>query len=155
DKIHAGGTTNLCGGWQQGGKHVAQHFSQQQVNRVLLLTDGQANVGTTDTPTLVKYAQEKAAAGVATTTLGLCKSFNEDLLIGMARAGEGNYYYVESHDDLQQIFSIELEGLSSLCAQNLVVKIKPQTAARQAVVLNQYRTEEAGRVITVAVGDVY
>jgi Ca-activated chloride channel family protein len=155
DKVHAGGTTNLCGGWQQGSKHVQQHFSQQQVNRVLLLTDGQANVGTTDTPTLVKHAQDKAAAGVATTTLGFGKSFNEDLLIGMARAGEGNYYYVESHDDLSQIFSIELEGLSSLCAQNLVVTIKPQATVAQATVLNQYRTEEKGKAITVTVGDVY
>jgi Ca-activated chloride channel family protein len=155
DKVHAGGTTNLCGGWQQGGKHVQQHFSQQQVNRVLLLTDGHANVGTTDTPTLVKYAQDKAAAGVATTTLGFGTSFNEDLLIGMARAGEGNYYYIESHEDLQQILHIELEGLSSVCAQNLVVQIKPHAAVGSTTVLNQYRSEQKGKALSVSVGDVY
>ncbi len=155
DKVHAGGTTNLCGGWQEGGKHVQKHFSQQQVNRVLLLTDGHANVGTTDTPTLCKYTQQKASEGVATTTLGFGTSFNEDLLIGMARGGEGNYYYIESHDDLSQIFQIELEGLSSVCGQNLVVKVKPQPAVEQATVLNQYRTEDQGRALTVSVGDVY
>ena len=155
DKVRAGGTTNLCGGWQQGGKHVQKSFSQQLVNRVLLLTDGHANVGTTDTATLVKYAQQKAAEGVATTTLGFGTNFNEDLLIGMARAGEGNYYYVESHNDLSQIFDIELEGLSSVCGQNLVVKIDPQPAAEHIAVLNQYRTEEKGRALTITVGDVY
>ena len=55
-----GGTTNLCGGWQEGGKHVKKHFSQQQVNRVLLLTDGHANVGTTD-----YYSFEATTAGLA------------------------------------------------------------------------------------------
>jgi Ca-activated chloride channel family protein len=154
-KVDAGGTTNLCGGWQQGGKHVQKHFSQQLVNRVLLLTDGPANVGTTDTPALVKLAQQKAAEGVATTTLGFGTSFNEDLLIGMARAGEGNYYYIESHDDLSQIFQIELEGLSSVCGQNLVVQIKPQAVATEVAVLNQYRTEDKKGTVTVTVGDVY
>ena len=55
-KVHAGGCTNLCGGWEAGGKHVQKNFSQQLVNRVLLLTDGHANVGTTDTASLVKLS---------------------------------------------------------------------------------------------------
>lgn len=155
DKVRAGGTTNLCGGWEQGGKHVQAQFAQDRVNRVLLLTDGHANVGTTDTPSLVKLAQSKAAQGVATTTLGFGTSFNEDLLISMARAGEGNYYYIESHEDLGQVFQIELEGLSSVCAQGLTVALQPADAVEATSVLNLYRTEEAGRALTVHVGDVY
>ena len=154
-RVRAGGTTNLCGGWEAGGKHVAQHHSQQQVNRVLLLTDGHANVGTTDTPTLVKLAQQKAATGVATTTLGFGTSFNEDLLIGMARAGEGNYYYIESHEDLSQVFGIELEGLSSVCGQNLHVTVEPQPSVTAVDVLSLYPTQESGGKYTITVGDVY
>lgn len=155
DKVHAGGCTNLCGGWEAGGKHVQKNFSQQLVNRVLLLTDGHANVGTTDTASLVKLAQKQASTGVATTTLGFGTNFNEDLLIGMARAGEGNYYYIESHEDLSQVLQIELEGLSSVCGQNLTVQLKPQAALEQSTVLNQYRTEAKGRDLVVTVGDVY
>ena len=155
DKVHAGGCTNLCGGWEAGGKHVQKNFSQQLVNRVLLLTDGHANVGTTDTASLVKLAQKQASTGVATTTLGFGTNFNEDLLIGMARAGEGNYYYIESHEDLSQVLQIELEGLSSVCGQNLTVQLKPQAALEQSTVLNQYRTEAKGRELVVTVGDVY
>lgn len=155
DKVHAGGCTNLCGGWEAGGKHVQKNFSQQLVNRVLLLTDGHANVGTTDTASLVKLATQLAAKGVATTTLGFGTNFNEDLLIGMARAGEGNYYYIESHEDLSQVLQIELEGLSSVCGQNLTVHIKPQAVLEQSTVLNQYRTEAKGRDLQVTVGDVY
>ncbi len=155
DKVHAGGCTNLCGGWEAGGKHAQKNFSQQLVNRVLLLTDGHANVGTTDTASLVKLATQLAAKGVATTTLGFGTNFNEDLLIGMARAGEGNYYYIESHEDLSQVLQIELEGLSSVCGQNLTVHIKPQAVLEQSTVLNQYRTEAKGRDLQVTVGDVY
>jgi Ca-activated chloride channel family protein len=155
DKVRAGGTTNLCGGWETGGKHVQKNFSQAQVNRVLLLTDGHANCGTTDTPSLVKLAAQKAAAGVATTTLGFGTNFNEDLLIGMARAGEGNFYYIESHEDLSQVLQIELEGLSSVCGQNLTVKIQPHAALQKSAVLNQYRTEQKGDSLQVTVGDVY
>jgi Ca-activated chloride channel family protein len=155
DKVHAGGCTNLCGGWEAGGKHVQKNFSQQLVNRVLLLTDGHANVGTTDTASLVKLATQLAAKGVATTTLGFGTNFNEDLLIGMARAGEGNYYYIESHEDLSQVLQIELEGLSSVCGQNLTVQVKPQAALEQSTVLNQYRSEAKGRDLHVTVGDVY
>lgn len=155
DRVRAGGTTNLCGGWERGGTHVQAHFSQRQVNRVLVLTDGHANVGTTDTPTLVKLAQEKAATGVATTTLGFGTSFNEDLLIGMARAGEGNYYYIESHEDLSQVFRIELEGLSSVCAQSLQVRIEPRPQVTAVDVLSLYRSETSGRDVQVNVGDVY
>jgi Ca-activated chloride channel family protein len=155
DRVRAGGTTNLCGGWERGGSLVQAHFSQQQVNRVLLLTDGHANVGTTDTPTLVKLAQERAAQGVATTTLGFGTSFNEDLLIGMAKAGDGNYYYIESHEDLSQVFRIELEGLSSVCAQSLQVRIEPTAQVSSLELLSQYRSETVGRDLQVTVGDVY
>ena len=155
DRVRAGGTTNLCGGWERGGSLVQAHFSQEQVNRVLVLTDGHANVGTTDTPTLVKLAQQRAASGVATTTLGFGTSFNEDLLIGMARAGEGNYYYIESHEDLSQVFGIELEGLSSVCGQNLQVTITPQPAVSAIDVLSLYPTQESAGSLSVTVGDVY
>ena len=155
DRVRAGGTTNLCGGWEAGGKHVEKLFSQSQVNRVLLLTDGHANVGTTDTPTLVKLAQQKASAGVATTTLGFGTSFNEDLLIGMARAGEGNYYYIESHEDLSQVFGIELEGLSSVCGQNLQVTVTPQAAVTALDVLSLYPTKQTAGSYDITVGDVY
>ena len=64
-------------------------------------------------------------------------------------------YYIESHEDLSQVLQIELEGLSSVCGQNLTVQLKPQAALEKSTVLNQYRTEAKGRELVVTVGDVY
>jgi len=154
-KVNAGGCTNLSGGWLAGCKHVKKHASGEQVNRVLLLTDGQANVGVTKNDVLLKTAREQAAEGVITTTLGFGSGFNEDLLIGMARAAEGNFYFIESPEDVAQVFKIELEGLSSVVGQNLVVTVRPDEVTEHGWVLNKYRVQERDKELDVTLGDVY
>lgn len=93
-KVHAGGTTNLSGGWLKGCEHVLAQRGADMIHRVLLLTDGQANVGVVDPKVLIATARQKADAGVVTTTLGFGTNFNEDLLIGMAQAAGGNFYFI-------------------------------------------------------------
>jgi Ca-activated chloride channel family protein len=153
--VRAGGCTNLAGGWLEGIKHVKQHAKPDEVNRVLLLTDGQANMGITDPAVLKKTSGEKAREGVVTTTLGFGSGFNEDLLIGMAREAEGNFYFIETPDDVQQVFKIELEGLSSVVGQNVIVNVRPSELVEHGWVLNKYRTEEKGEELRVTLGDVY
>jgi Ca-activated chloride channel homolog len=154
-KARAGGCTNLSGGWLEGVKHVKKHSKTDEVNRVLLLTDGQANMGITDPDVLKKTSGEKAKDGVVTTTLGFGSGFNEDLLIGMAREAEGNFYFIESPEDVEQVFKIELEGLSSVVGQNLVVHVRPSDVVEHGWVLNKYRTQEKNDELEVTLGDVY
>ncbi|TKD09795.1 vWA domain-containing protein [Polyangium fumosum] len=154
-KARAGGCTNLSGGWLEGVKHVKKHAKKDEVNRVLLLTDGQANMGITDPDVLKKTSGEKAGEGVVTTTLGFGSGFNEDLLIGMAREAEGNFYFIESPEDVEQVFKIELEGLSSVIGQNLVVSVRPDEVVEHGWVLNKYRIQEKGNELEVTLGDVY
>ena len=89
------------------------------IHRVLLLTDGLANVGVTDPNVLIATARQKAEAGVVTTTLGFGTNFNEDLLIGMAQAAGGNFYFIQTPDEAEEVFRIEAESLASVVAQNL------------------------------------
>ncbi len=154
-KVHAGGCTNLSGGWLKGVEHVGANKAQERINRVLLLTDGQANAGITDPQALIATAREKSAAGVITTTLGFGANFNEDLLIGMANAGEGHFYYIQTPEDAEGVFNIEMEGLGSLVAQNLEVTLKPAPSVKVASVLNRYRFEARGQEVAVGLGDVY
>ncbi len=153
--VRAGGCTNLAGGWLEGIKHVKTHAKPDEVNRVLLLTDGQANMGITDPAVLKKTAGEKAREGVVTTTLGFGSGFNEDLLIGMAREAEGNFYFIESPEDVAQVFKIELEGLSTVVGQNVVANVHPSEIVEHGWVLNKYRTQEKGEELVVTLGDVY
>ena len=72
---------------------VHNNQSTDKLNRVLLLTDGKANRGICDPQTLIATAKEKAGTGIITTTIGFGRHFNEDLLINIAEAAEGNFYF--------------------------------------------------------------
>ncbi len=120
--IPPGGRTNLSGGWLKGRHHVESN-TVEGVNRILLLTDGLANQGITDPDKLRLMTQAARRKGITTTCIGFGPHFNEDLLQAMADAGGGNFWYVESHDQMGPIFEEEIEGLVSLAAQNVEVTL--------------------------------
>jgi len=122
-RVHPGGSTNLSGGWLKGRTLVEQGWVEG-TNRVVLLTDGQANLGIVDPPRLVGLAHHGAEGRVSTTCIGFGVNFNEDLLESMARAGAGNYWYVESNDQMAAIFEGEIEGLVALSAQNVEIEVR-------------------------------
>src|SRR6266540_2025060 len=121
--VHAGGSTNLSGGWLKGVEQL-RGADAASPRKVLLLTDGLANAGITDRDTLVGLAQEAGRNGVGTTTIGF--GYDEDLLTQMADAGGGNAHYAETPDAARSIFAGELQGLTQLAAQNVSVEIRPR-----------------------------
>jgi Ca-activated chloride channel family protein len=121
--VSAGGSTNLSGGWLKGARLVGEGLVEG-TNRVVLLTDGQANVGIVEPHKLLGLARDGAGRRVSTTCIGFGPGFNEDLLEPMAREGGGNYWYVESADQMAGIFEGEIEGLVALAAQNVEVEVR-------------------------------
>ncbi len=154
-KIRSAGVTNLSGGWLMGCDHVKSKQSLGKINRVLLLTDGQANRGITNRQVLTKTASKKAEEGIITTTLGFGTSFNEDLLIDMAEAGGGNYYFIQSPDEAQEVFQIELESLVALVAQNLTVNVSLPDKVSLSKILNNYPNQVVNNNLEIVLGDVY
>jgi len=140
--ICSGGTTNLSGGMLTGFKEVKKMFSETQINRILLLTDGMANVGITDPQALVRKAEQIAQSGVQVSTFGLGEGFEEDLLQQMAEAGKGNFYYIETSDQIPGIFEQELTGLLSIVAQNLALTIKPSEGVSVTGIFGYPSTDE-------------
>jgi len=153
--IRPGGSTNLSGGWLAARDLVAAHRKDGAVNRILLLTDGLANVGITDQSTLVGLCRSAAAAGIGTTTLGFGPSYDEDLLEAMADAGGGGTYYIEHIEQAAEIFEEEIDGLLSIGAQNLRVGIRPGAHAESVHVVHSYPSRAEGEVLTVELGDLY
>lgn len=154
-KITAGGCTNLHDGWMMACNNVRSRQSTEKINRVLLLTDGLANVGVSDNRTLIDRAREQADKGIITTTLGFGNGFNEDLLIGMANAAGGNFYFIQSPDDAADVFRIELESLLSVAGQNLAVTLQTQDCVQSTGVINNYRSTFSKNQIELFLGDVY
>ena len=117
------GCTNLSGGWLQGMQHVSASM-MDGTNRVVLLTDGQANRGITGIPQLVTMARSARGNRISTTCIGFGADYNENLLEPMARDGGGNYWFVEAEDQMADIFLNEIEGLVALSAQNVSIETR-------------------------------
>ena len=116
--VEARGTTNLHGGWLAGAGEVSAGVGAG-VTRVLLISDGQANEGLTEQDAITEQCRQLAEAGVSTTTIGLGRRFNEDLMAAMASQGGGNAYYGQRAEDLFDAFREELELLDALCGRQL------------------------------------
>ncbi|AFY36933.1 von Willebrand factor type A [[Leptolyngbya] sp. PCC 7376] len=154
--IQVGGLTNLSGGWLKSCEHVKAEFDPQKINRVLLLTDGLANVGICDPQILTNTAKQKAEEGIVTTTLGFGQGFNEDLLIGMARVAGGNFYFIQSIDDATDVFGIELASLRAVVGQNLVttLELAPEVELAETLSLAQVSQNNAGQSV-ISLGELY
>lgn len=123
-QLRSGGQTALHAGWQAG---LAQLGAGQPdaISRVLLLSDGQANIGPS---TLDAFAPDLLAAlerGLSTTTVGLGSGFNEELMIGLARLGGGQSYYGQTADDLADPFNEEFALLQALCVRQPRLHLTP------------------------------
>ena len=135
--IHSGGSTDLHGGWLQGAGTLAPLTKDHVTSRVILLSDGCANHGLLDHDQIWAQCADLARAGVSTSTYGLGHGFNEELMIGMARHGQGSSYYGQTADDLMDPFREEFELLNALCARRLRLVIAP-AAGVKAKMLNDY-----------------
>jgi Ca-activated chloride channel family protein len=135
---------------------AAQELTDGAVNRVLLLTDGLANVGITDPGRLRDLVASAAAKGVTTTTIGFGADYDERLLQALADAGGGSTYYIEEPDQAPAVFEAEIEGLMALAAQNVAVTVAPAAAVEHATVLHQYpRRQTDGGALRLELGDLY
>lgn len=123
-RIRSGGNTALHAGWRAGVDEVRPYARPGALTRVMLLSDGQANVGLTEPERIAAECAAAAAVGVGTSTYGLGHSFNEDLMTHMARLGEGQAWYGETADDLQEQFRAELALLNALFARSVALHVE-------------------------------
>jgi Ca-activated chloride channel homolog len=152
--IEARGSTNLSGGWLKGMESVRKAPAGEP-RKVLLLTDGLANVGVTDPAALTQMTGQAAADGVGTTTIGFGEDFSEELLTVMADAGRGNAHFAATPDDAPGIFAQEFEGLVSLVAQNVSVEVRPSEQVELLGVLNDYPAVAVAGGVQIQMGDAY
>ena len=144
-RVTARGSTALHEAWVRGGLTVSERLLDQGINRVVLITDGQANVGITNNDDIVTQAMGLSQRGVSTSTIGIGSDFNEDLLMPMAQAGGGNAWHVVEPDDMQHIFQVELEGLIAQFAHTVSLSLIPADGVRVVDVLNDFEFTDTGR----------
>lgn len=125
NQIRAGGQTALFDGWRLGMEALLQ---AKEINghqkRILLLTDGQANVGMRRCSEIAPLVAQAAENGISTSCIGLGDDYEERLLTAMAEAGSGNLVHLTSPQQLEAIFRAELEGLNLTIGRNLQMRVQ-------------------------------
>ncbi len=123
ESIQAGGSTALYAGVKTGAEQISEYFSSQRINRIILLSDGLANVGPSTPRDLRRLGSDLAERGMAVTTIGVGDDYNEDLMAGLAEASDANYYYVRDTETLPEIFAKELGGMLAVAARDVRIEI--------------------------------
>jgi Ca-activated chloride channel family protein len=130
DRLEAGGSTNGAEGIERA--YQLAHASQVKggINRVVLATDGDFNVGVVDFEALVDMAERQRTSGVALTTLGFGSgNYNDQLLERLADAGNGNYAYVDTLSEARKVLVSELSSTLFTIAKDVKIQVEFNPAA--------------------------
>lgn len=151
--IQPAGSTNLHDGLQMGQQQVRMNATPGSVDRVILLSDGYANVGVQLPSELSNAAGQYAQEGVAVSTIGLGLDYNEDLLAQMADSGGGSYRFVNDAASLQAAFDDELHRLNSVAARGVGLDLALEDAELIDVI--GYDATQTDTGLRIWLGDVY
>ncbi len=154
ERIKADGSTALFAGVSKGADEVRKFLSRDRVNRIILISDGLANVGP-DTPgALGDLGASLAKEGISVTTLGLGLGYNEDLMSQLAQRSDGNHAFVEHSRDLVKIFNYEFGDVLSVVAQEVQVTIECKEGIRPVKVLGR-SAEIIGQKVVSSINQLY
>ena len=124
ERIETGGSTALYGGVEEGSRQLREFLGKERINRVMLLSDGIANVGPSDNREIAALGTRISREGMSVTTIGLGSDYNETLMTALAEASDANYYHVADVEKLPEVFEKELGELKSIVARNLIIEIR-------------------------------
>ncbi len=146
DALTAGGSTNGGAGIRLAYSLAEQGFIADGINRVILATDGDFNVGTTDTEALKNLVEEKRASGVALTVLGFGGgNYNDALMQELAQIGNGNAAYIDSLNEARKVLVEEIGSTLNMIAKDVKIQIEfnPDTVAEYRLI--GYETRHLNR----------
>ena len=125
DKLSAGGSTNGGAGIELAYQLAQQEFIQGGVNRVILATDGDFNVGTVNHQQLIDLIKHKREQGIALTTLGFGQgNYNDHLMEQLADAGNGNYAYIDTLNEARKVLVDELSATMQIIAKDVKIQVE-------------------------------
>jgi len=153
-RVHPRGSTNLGGGMVEGFRQAERFANREYSNRVILLSDGLANTGITDSRELGRIARRYRSKSITLTSMGVGLDYNENLMMSLAEYGGGNYYFIESSHSLASIMKKEFNLMSSIVARNAALEL----TLGKGVVLRDVIGYESGSAkdrYTLPIGELY
>jgi len=133
---------------------VRKFLEEHRVNRVILLSDGLANVGPSSPGDLGELGSSLIREGISVTTIGLGLDYNEDLMTQLADTSDGNHMFAETARDLARTFDQEFGDVLSVVAQNVTVTINCVPGVRPVRVLER-DANIVGQSVTTTLNQLY
>ncbi|VVM64399.1 vWA domain-containing protein [Pseudomonas fluorescens] len=125
EQLTAGGSTAGASGIELAYQMAQQAFIPKGINRILLATDGDFNVGVSDFDSLKQMAVDKRKSGISLTTLGFgVDNYNEHLMEQLADAGDGNYAYIDNLREARKVLVDQLSSTLAVVAKNVKLQVE-------------------------------
>ena len=135
ESLAAGGSTAGGAGIELAYRIAEDNFIKGGVNRVILATDGDFNVGVSDTKALIELIENKRDSGITLTTLGFgTGNYNEAMMEQIANHGNGNYAYIDSALEATKVLGEEMSSTLFTIAKDVKIQVEFNPA-----VISQYR----------------
>ncbi len=145
-RLSAGGSTNGAAGIQLAYAMAEQAFISDGINRVILATDGDFNVGTVNHQQLINLIEEKRKSGIALSTLGFGQgNYNDHLMEQLADAGNGNYAYIDTINEAQKVLVEEMTSTLMTIAKDVKIQIEFNPAVVEEYRLIGYENRHLNR----------
>ncbi|MFL1391012.1 von Willebrand factor type A domain-containing protein [Pseudomonas tritici] len=125
DQLTAGGSTAGASGIELAYQMAREGFIDKGINRILLATDGDFNVGISDFDSLKQMAASQRKSGVSLTTLGFgVDNYNEHLMEQLADAGDGNYAYIDNLREARKVLVDQLSSTLAVVARDVKLQVE-------------------------------
>ncbi|HEX4667403.1 MAG TPA: von Willebrand factor type A domain-containing protein [Chthoniobacterales bacterium] len=125
ENLQAGGSTNGAQGIELAYQTAAEHFIKGGVNRIILATDGDFNIGTTSEGDLIRLIEAKAKSGVFLSVLGVGDdNLNDSMMQKLADKGNGNYAYLDSVEEARKVLVRQINGTLVTIAKDVKIQVE-------------------------------
>lgn len=151
--IEIAGGTALFAGVSKGAEEVRKFKAPHMVSRIVLLSDGQANIGPASADELGRYGMSLAKESISVTTIGLGLGYNDQLMAQLALQSDGNHAFINEPSELAAVFTEEFGDILSVVAQQMTVKITCPEGVRPVRVLGREASIRGG-VVEVAMNQL-
>ncbi len=125
EKLEAGGSTNGGAGIKRAYELAMKEKIEGGVNRVILATDGDFNVGVTGQSSLVELVKDRAKSGIYLTVVGFgTGNLNDSMMDAITHDGNGNYFYIDSEREGRKVFLQNLSGTLVTIAKDVKIQVE-------------------------------
>lgn len=125
ENLHSGGGTGMNSGMELAYKLALSNHKRGHVNRVIVLSDGDANIGPSSHEDILKSIRTYVEEGVTLSTIGFgMGNYKDTMMEQLANNGNGNYYYVDSEKEARKVFGEQMDGTLQVIAKDVKIQVE-------------------------------